>query len=494
MAELEQVRSSAPTLTSGRAVRNAGVYAVTAALPGALGFLLLPLYTRVLAPAEYGRLSIILAITAAAGAVFSLGLDYALFRNYFQLATDPARQRQLIDSLWTFLILSSLAAALALSVAIGPWLSSGSMVRPMELTIGLVAAAFSVSATTIPLSLMRAQQRLRDYVVLSVIYAGATVVSTLVLVVGFDAGVGGWLFAMLIANVAAFGAAVLVIPWRPPKPFDRPLVREGLALGLPLLPHFLGHWALMLADRAVLGGLLSTAAVGVYTLGATLALPALILVRALGQAFMPSYAAAPTSETDRVRLPEIVSVQAVSVLAICLAVALLAPNLVGLVAPPAYQGAAPLIPWIALGYAFLGLYSIPMNVLSLSMGRTKFVWIATVAAAGINIGLIYLLVPSHGIEAAAIASAIGYLVLLLAIAWHARTPLNPVGYEWSRLLRAVTVIAAVYTAAILTTGHTGLIDTLARVAWLGVAVAGLVASGSVATGPIRVLIARLRPV
>ncbi|HEX8157774.1 MAG TPA: lipopolysaccharide biosynthesis protein [Solirubrobacteraceae bacterium] len=480
-------------MTPARGLRNASVYALTAGLRGALAFLLLPLYTHVLSPAEYGRLAIILSITAAATIAFSLGLDYALLRNFFQLASDPAGQRRLIDSLWTFLIVASLAAALALSALVAPWLSAGGLIRPAELIVGLIAAALYVSATTVPLSLMRAQERLRDYVVLSIVYAAATAAATVMLVVVLDAGVGGWLLAMLLANLAAFVAACRVIPWRPPKPFDRRLVHAAVLLGVPLIPHFLGHWALTLADRAVLGGIVSTTAVGVYTLAATLALPALILVQSLGQAFAPSYAGSATNEPQRAGLPGLVSVQAASVLAICLSVALLGPSLVRIVAPPAYHGASPLVPWIALGYAFLGLYSIPMSGLSLGMGHTKSIWIATVGAALTNIGAIYLLVPRHGIIAAAIASAIGYLVLLVAVGWLSRSPLNPVRYEWSRLLRVLAVIAAVYTAAVLTTDDTGIVDALVRVAWLAVAAVGLVVAGGVSAGRLRVLMTRLRP-
>ena len=491
MEDPEQLAPAA-TVSSGRGLRNAGVYAVATSLHGALGFLLLPLYTRALTPSEYGRLAVILTITTAAGYVFSFGLDFALFRGFFQLAADPRGQRRLVNSLWTFVIVASFGAALTISVAVAPWLPSDGIVRPLDLTIGLLAAALWVSATTVPLALIRAQQRLREYVVLSAIYAIATAALTLVLIVGFDAGVRGWLIAMVIANAITFAAGLRIIPFRRPSPFDRQLVHDGLVLGLPLIPHFLGHWSLLLADRAVLSGLVSAAAVGVYTLGATMALPAMILVQALGQAFMPSYAAAATNEADRSRLPGIVTVQAVAVLGICLTVALLGPNLVTIVAPPEYHGAAPLIPWFVLGYAFLGLYSIPINGLSLGMGRTKFVWIATAVAAATNLGLIYLLVPSNGIVSAAIASAVGYLVLLLVIGRYSWNPLNPVRYEWSVLVRAIAVIGTVYVAAVLSTDDRGLGDVLARFGWLVVAAVGLLAVGSVAPSRVRDLLARLR--
>lgn len=487
----EQVDST--PMTSGRALRSAAVYAFATALRGGVAFLLLPLYTRVLEPSEYGRLAVILTITAAASIIFAFGLDFALFRNYFQLATDPARQQRMVDSLWAFLIIAPLAGALVLSAIAAPLLSPGSIVTSDELTIGLIAAALFVSATTVPLSLMRARQQLRSYVMLSAIYTAATAITTVVLVVGFEAGVRGWLVAMLIANFVAFGAAARMTPWRRPRPFDAQLVRQGLTLGLPLIPHGLGHWALMLADRAVLATIVSTAAVGVYTLGATLALPALMLVHAIGQAFMPSYASAAVSDSDRALLPNLISIHAISVLAVGFIVALLGPGVLTLVAPPSYHAAAQLIPWIALGYIFLGLYAIPMNTVTLSMGRTKWVWIATAAAACTNIGLIYAFVPRYGLEAAAVASAAGYLMLLLAISWYSRNPRNPMTYEWSRMIRAVVVLGGVYTAAVVTSGGGGTIDGVVKTGWVVIAGLGLLLSGSIDARRLRTIIARLRP-
>lgn len=477
-------------LSSRRNLRSAGVYAGAAAFQKVLGFLLLPLYTHALSPSEYGRIGVILTITTAAAILFSFGQDYALFRAFFQLTGDPAGQRRLVDSIWSFLIVASLVLAGAISVSAAPWLSTSAIVSPTELGMGLVGAALFVSATTVPLSLFRAQQRLRDYLLFNATIAVATAGFTVTLVVGFDAGVRGWLIGVLLANAVAVVAAGWLVPWRPPTPFDRSLVRAAVLFGLPLLPHFLAHWALQLADRAVLAGMVSTSAVGVYTLAATLALPALILVTSLSQGFAPSYAAAATSTDERSRLPSVVTLQAVVVLMLCLVVALIGPCLVSFVAPAAYAGAASLVPWLALGYAFLGLYYIPMNGLTLGSGRTQFVWVATVGAAVTNVALIYLLVPAYGIRGAAIASAIGYLVLLLAVGWHSRSPLNPVSYEWDRLLWASAVVALVYVAATLTTSPTGIIEPLLRIVWLAVAGVGLILTRSVPVNRLRTLAAR----
>lgn len=468
--------------SSDRSLRNAAMFGIAAALQRALTFLLLPLFTHVMSTAEYGRLGLVQSIVSAGAILFSFGLEFALFRNFFQLSDDPAGQRRLVDSTWTFLIATALMCACIISAAVAPQLSETGAVRPTEFVLALISAALVVSATTLPLALLRAQQRLREYLLLNAVLALVTAAATIALVVGLRTGVRGWLLAVLLANLVTLLAAMRIVPWHRPDPFDRRLVKLALVLGLPLVPHFLAHWALQLADRVLLAGMVTTTKLGVYTLAATLALPTLVLVQALNQGFMPAYASAAFDEGDRAQLPALVTLQLVIVLVVGLLASLLGPLMVGLAAPPAYAGAAPLIPWIVLGYVFVGLYGVPMNALSLGMGRTQFVWIATTIAAATNILLILVLVPAHGLEAAAVASAIGYFVLLSGIAWQSRGPLNPVRYEWAKILPAFTVIGLVYAAAVLTTGDAGLMAALGRLAWCGIAAAALVTLGTV---PIR---------
>src|SRR4051794_13467825 len=82
----------------GHSLRSAMVYSAALAVQRAIGFVLLPLYTRALAPAEYGALGVLLSIATLAVFVFSVGLDTAIFRNYFRLAADPDRQQRYVDS------------------------------------------------------------------------------------------------------------------------------------------------------------------------------------------------------------------------------------------------------------------------------------------------------------------------------------------------------------------------------------------------------------
>ena len=114
-----RLATDGPT-TSSR-LRSGLVYAGAAGLQRASIFLLLPFVTRVMSPAEYGRLSLVLSAASAASIFFACGLDLAIFRTFFQLADDPRAQRRYVNSLWVFLVVMPMAGAAVLTGALIPF-------------------------------------------------------------------------------------------------------------------------------------------------------------------------------------------------------------------------------------------------------------------------------------------------------------------------------------------------------------------------------------
>lgn len=451
----------------GSTLRNGAVYAVAAAFQRGIIFLLLPVYTRVLDPAAYGRLSVLLAIAAVAIILLSLGLDTAFFRTYFALRDTPDIQARFVTTAWVFLLVVPPACAALLAVIATPILAHSAVVPAGELALALAGAALFVSGTVVPLALLRAAERLRDYVVLTGFTAAATAALTLVAVVGFEGGVVGWLLAVVVANALTLLTAVRLIPLRLSAGIDPRLLTGALALGLPLIPHVLSHWGLGVSNRMVLAGIVSTSQVGVYSLATNIALPVAIAMQGMGAAFMPTYARAATEEAARKGLPRVVFAQFLIALVITVIGTLIGPIAVRYLAPSEYSGAAELVPWITAGYGLLGVYFLPMNAVALTAGRTGKVWIVTLVAAGANLACLLALVPAVGLVGAAIAVTLGYLVLLVGMGLYSRGPDNPVRYEWGRMARGVLVFAAVYAVAVSTSGDRTVLDAVVRLAWLG---------------------------
>lgn len=455
---------------SGRSLVSAGAYALAAAAQRALAFLLLPLYTAVLTPAEYGRLSLLLSIFAAASVTLAAGFEFAVTRGFIRLEHDRAAQRRFVVSAWTFLMVAAPVAAAVVSLPLLAFAENEAVFQPDEVLLVLMAAAMFVAATIVPLAVLRAEQRLRDYLILSAVAGIASASLTVTFVVICRWGVTGWLGAMLLANALVLIVAMRQLPWGRPSPFDRAGVRAALALGVPLIPHALSLWSLQLADRLVLSTIVSAASLGVYSLGANLALPCMIIVQSLNQGFMPTYARTWKDEAARRELTNVITMQVGIVLMAGAATALLGPPLAGIVAPPSYAGAAELIPWLALGYTFLGLYFIPMNGVTLIVGRTNLVWIMTATSAALGLCLIAVLVPRFGLETAAISVATAYGMLFVSFSLYARSLHMGIPVDRARVLRLIAVLSAGYTVIALVTpnaGWTGLAIRLVAFAGLG---------------------------
>jgi O-antigen/teichoic acid export membrane protein len=452
---------------------SGAVYASTMAAQRAITFLLLPVFTRVLSPAQYGRLSIALSANAVAIVVFAFGMEMAIFRAVVHLADDVDARNRFVRSVWTFLLIAPLVGAVVVTAIASPFLATSPVLSAGELGLAMLAAALYVSATTLPLALLRADRRLRDFVLVNSVATATTIGLTLTLVVVVHAGVAGWLIGTSAGAAATLLATMAIVPYRRPRPFDRPIVRDTLRRSLPVMPHFLAMWSLQLADRVLLAVLVTTGAVGIYSLASNAATSLLVLMIGINQAFMPTYARAskPGANTN---LRSMIGSQVAIVSILSLACALLAPVAINVFLDARYRASAGLTPWIVLGYGFIGLYTIPMNGVTLTHGRSRRIWVVSVAAAAVNLGLIYTFVPVIGLEAAAIASAVGYGVLLVGVWLYSVLTGTTIPYPWRRIGAIVLVTALTYAGAVLTVGATELLDFVLRLVWI------IAATGSMA--------------
>jgi O-antigen/teichoic acid export membrane protein len=231
------------------------------------------------------------------------------------------------------------------------------------------------------------------------------------------------------------------------------------------MPHFAAMWSLQLADRVLLAALVATSSVGVYSLASNMATPLLVLVIGVNQAFMPAYAQAgkQNATTD---LRSLIEMQVAVIAILSLACALLAPVVINVLLDVHYRAAAGLTSWIVLGYAFVGLYSIPMNGVTLTHGRSRRIWVVSIAAAAVNLGLIYAFVPQSGLVAAAAASAAGYGVLLIGVLLYSVLTGTTIRYPWWSMGAVIGAGVLAYAGGVLTVGSGDAADLALRLAWI----------------------------
>ena len=440
-------RSGAPALFRGTAA-----YAAATVAARAIGFVLLPLYARVLSPGEYGQVAVITAISSALGAVVGFGLETAVFRARAQHAA-ASEFDDFMRGVGLFAVGAPMFVAAAAALLIAQPLADLFQVPAAGIQVAFVGSALFASATAFPLAILRAEERLRDYVTLSGLHVVLGTAATLGLVVWLRWGVVGWMLAIALASGGLLfgGLAILRPRWR--LGYDRTVLVQALGLGLPLVPHALAHWTLSLSDRAVLGAFVDPAQTGAYYVAYQLTLPISVMAIAVSRSLQPLYAQASASTTNRRRMGTGAATQALVILLLGVATASVGPTFIGSVLPESYGEAGIYLPTLSIGIAFFGLSLIPTDVVSLTAGRTHWMWTVTVLAALVNIGLNLIFVPTVGPYAAAVSTAVSYAVLLVGgvlLAW--RIPTARFQVPWRYFTSGLAIIGATAVGATLVGG------------------------------------------
>lgn len=423
-------------------LRGVGAYSAASIIRRSLGLLLLPVYARVLEPAEYGQVAIIATVTAAAGIVLGLGLEISIFRTIVQLKGSAQDRWRFLNVVGGFGLVVPPLLACVLAVPVAAIAGRAFAIPDAATALGLIGAGFSASTASVQLAVLRAEERLRDYVTLSLFQAVVSAALTLLFVVVFRWGVVGFMLASALAAALAFVIGIPLLKHKWSREWDLGALRSALSFGLPMVPHAVSHWGLALSDRVILGALLPASQVGVYYMAYQFSLPIGILSVAIAQSVQPIFAAAAVSDANRSLLGRVATFQAIAVAYLTMTVVVLGPPAVRLLLPPAYSEATSFIPWIALGTGLFGLYFIPMNAVTLLAGENRWVWPVTLTAASANVLLNLVLVPTIGAMAAAIDTAIGYGLLLAGVSMYARKlDMGSIGIDFRRLVMTVVLLA-----------------------------------------------------
>lgn len=394
--------------------RAGGIYLLGNIFSAAVPFLLLPILTRWLSPAEYGRVVNFALLVAACGALAGLSAHGAVGVEWFKRGGDE--RARYVGAAAAVIVSSGLLVAVGVAAIV--WLAGDEW---LGFGPGIAALAALTSAANVlllvRLVLWQSAERPWPHIATAIGASALNVGLSLFAVaalgwggVGRIAGVAAAAFVMALFALASMAAQRELLP-----ALRRADVRSLLAFGLPLVPHVLAGVALASVDRYVVGTVLGTEAIGRY--GAATQLAAVMTV--VGDAFVKAFnpwlyrTLRSGSDADRLRVVGAVycAMPAFVALALVLLVALLAagPWLLG----PAFRGALELMPWLMLGGALSGVY-LAVSGLFFYDGRTGRLAVVTMASAVVGVVASMMLVPRWGVHGAAAGFALTQAVLAAA--------------------------------------------------------------------------------
>ena len=184
--------------------------------------------------------------------------------------------------------------------------------------------------------------------------------------------------------------------------------KGALLFNLPLLPHYLSVYILGGSDKLMISNLVSDSATAYYSVAYTVSSVAMVLWNAVNGSLIP-YTYEKCSKKDYKSVSS-VAMPILTVFAVaCIGVIMLAPEVVAIVATPDYSEAIYAIPPIVGGVFFQVHYSLYGNII-FYYKKPKYVTIATVASAMLNILLNYIFIKKYGYIAAGYTTLVCYLV------------------------------------------------------------------------------------
>jgi O-antigen/teichoic acid export membrane protein len=422
-----------PTFGMGGVGRHTLIYGTGVLLSKALAFIMLPVYTRYLTPADYGVMGLIEMTLDVVAILGGAQLVSGIYRFYHKAASAEERDRVIATS---FLLLgASYAFVGALAFLFSDRLSTlvfhtaihGNLIR-------LAAAGLTVqSLMVVPLAYARVRDRSKLYVGANalklVIAAGLNVLFLVVLHMGVE---GVFLSTVITRVVVGGGLAVWVIR-DVGFHFSRDTTRGLLRYGLPLVVTNIATFIATFGDRYFLEAAAGNTQVGLYNLAYQFGfLLAVIGFLPFDQVWGPKrFEIAKRPDRDEL-LAKGFLYASLSLLTVGVGIALFVDDVLRVMTDPAYHGAAKLVPIILVAYVLQSWAKI-QDIGILVRERTEFITAADWIAAGIAVLGYWLLVPRWLGLGAAVATVVAFAFRYGLTYWFSQRLLR-VEYRWRPVL------------------------------------------------------------
>ncbi|MBI5727205.1 MAG: oligosaccharide flippase family protein, partial [Ignavibacteriales bacterium] len=252
-----------------------------------ISFLLLPLYSNLISPAQFGDYSLIMSVYTLIQVLYQFGLQTTLNKFYLEAGTDKEKEK-------VFSTIMGLVVALGLTFSVLFYFTAGQISFLVfkhyhyELFIQLVTVSvFTETIGGFFIYLLMTQEKSRSTVALSAISALINLFLN-VLFVGFlNYGIFGIILAQLISNIFLFLIAIKFLEFKIVFASDFRLLRRIILFSLPLFWANLFTAGNNIADRFILNGLMSTAEVGLYSFSYRIAMIMGIFTMAFASAWNP---------------------------------------------------------------------------------------------------------------------------------------------------------------------------------------------------------------
>jgi len=416
--------------------KDTAIYGISTMVGRFLNFILVPLYTNIFPPADYGIIQLIYAYVAILNIVFIYGLDSAYLK--FASFKDIGDEKDNFSTPYIAIFISSLL--ISFLIIINSEAISTSLSIPLEYhyLIYMAAAILFLDANVvIPFLKLRLDRKAKVFSLYRIINISVNIFLNVYLILILHWGIE----AIVISNLIASAVSLMLVSFTIIKNFKLKfhslLFKRLLKFGLPFLPAGFAVMLVQVIDVPILEKLTDLKTVGIYKANYKLGIFMMLFVNMFQFAWQPFFLQNAKEPNAKEMFSKVLTyftlVGSIILVILSLFISDLAQikiagfSIIGV----QYWAGLNIVPIILLAYLINGMYSVFSAGIYIEE-KSIYVPIITGTGALVNVVINFLLIPVLSLTGAAIATLASYFVMALGY-YYVTQKFYKVKYELKRI-------------------------------------------------------------
>ena len=396
------------------------IYGTSTIIGRFLNFLLVPIYTNIFLPGEFGIVANIYAYIAILNVFFTIGLESGYFKFASTLEVGTKKENFSHPFFGIFFNAIILSAILYIFSSDFTYLFQIDVNKNVLLKY-TAAILFFDAIVLVPFAYLRLQHKPKQFAAIRVVNIAVNVICNLLFILVFKFGIESVFISNLIASALTFLLLLPVVLKNISFTYNKLLVKELIKFSLPYIPAGISSNIIQVINRPILTALTDDATVGVFQANYRLGIFMMLFVSMFEFAWRPFFLQNAKEANAKEIYSKVMTLFIIVAAFIFFILSLFIDNIAqfklpfkGYLIGKAYWGGLYIVPVILLSYLFYGIYINLMAGIYIEK-KTKYLPYITGIAAAINIVFNFMLIPKISMMGCAIATLLSYIAMVIGI-------------------------------------------------------------------------------
>ena len=411
-------------------------------------FFLLPIYTHVFSPEEYGVISLAYAFMGFSLMLYRYGMDTALMKYSVQLTGEDRTSH--ISSIYLLQLISAVVFS-AVLFFLKDYVSEPILgIENPDWIVIISGILILDNLWNHHVLLLRAENKAIPFILFNLGNVILTMAFNIIFITKWNLGIEGVLLANLSASSIIFILSLPVIIKRISLlQVQSKIIKNIIKFGLPFLPAGIFTMIMELSNRYILDWLEGTHAVGLFSAGYKLGIFGLIVVMGFNMGWTPYFLKRINEKNAKVEFSYIASLFIGLLGFVVLVISIWVPEIVrfnvgsNYLIGEKFWAAENIVSIVLIGYFFFGFYVIQLPGVY-AKEITNWIPIFRAIGAITNIILNIFLIPKYGVLGSACATVIAFFIMSLSV-FIKLFNIYYVKYNWLALCYPVFFMSVIFS-------------------------------------------------